>query len=105
MLSIRPDLRSYSRAAHLREVHGDITGARRAMKLACDAGVIGLETRAWTLYQLGNLYLKEGKLDTAEYIYKGILEERADYSYALSGLAQIRSANKDYKSAIQFMLQ
>lgn len=105
MLSIRPDLRSYSRAAHLREVHGDIAGARQAMKLACDAGVIGLETRAWTLYQLGNLHLKEGKLDTAEYIYKGILEERADYPYALSGLAQIRSANKDYKNAIQFMLQ
>ena len=27
MLSIRPDLRSYARAAHLREIHGDLRGA------------------------------------------------------------------------------
>jgi hypothetical protein len=34
MISIRPDIRSYSRASYLREIHGDYPGAIDAMKLA-----------------------------------------------------------------------
>lgn len=105
MLSLRPDLRSYSRAAHLREIHGDLPAARAAMKLACDAGVTGQENRAWALYQFANLFLKEGKLDTAEFIYKGILEERPNYPYALAGLADINSAKGEFDAAIQLLLR
>ena len=105
MLSIRPDLRSYARAAHLREIHGDIHGALQAMKMACEAGVAGLENRAWALYQMGALYVKEGKLDTAEYIYQGLLDERPNYPFAFSGLAQICSARADYENAIQLLLR
>ena len=100
MLSLRPDLRSYSRAAYLRELHGDIAGAQQVMKLACDAGVSGQEQRAWALYQLGKLYLNEGKLDTAAYIFSGILAERPEYAYALSGLAQVNLAKKNYDEAL-----
>jgi tetratricopeptide (TPR) repeat protein len=105
MLSLRPDLRSYSRAAHLREIHGDLPAARAAMKLACDAGISGQENRAWALYQFANLFLKEGKLDTAEFIYKGILEERPNYPYALAGLADVHSAKGDFDEAIQLLLR
>lgn len=105
MLSLRPDLRSYSRAAHLREIHGDLPAARTAMKLACDAGVTGQENRAWALYQFANLFLKEGKLDTAEYIYNGILEERPKYPYALAGLADVHSAKGEFDEAIQLLLR
>ncbi len=38
MVSIRPDIRSYSRISYLREIYGDIPGAIDAMKLAVDAG-------------------------------------------------------------------
>jgi tetratricopeptide (TPR) repeat protein len=38
MVSIRPDIRSYSRISYLREIYGDIDGAIDAMKLAVDAG-------------------------------------------------------------------
>jgi len=100
MLSLRPDLRSYSRASYLREVHGDLAGAQQVMKSACDAGVSGHENRAWTLYQLGKLYFNEGKLDTAAYIFNGILTERPDYAYAHSGLAQIHLARKNYAEAL-----
>jgi len=103
MLSLRPDLRSYARAAYLRELHGDMHGAQAAMKLACDAGVAGQENRAWALYQLGKLYFNEGKLDTAEFIYKGILQERPGYASAMSGLAQISSARGDYPGAIDLL--
>jgi tetratricopeptide (TPR) repeat protein len=34
------------------------------------------------------LYLEQGKPDTAEYIFKGILEERPEYPFALSGIAR-----------------
>ncbi len=105
MLSLRPDLRSYSRAAYLRELHGDVAGAQQVMKLACDAGVSGQETRAWALYQLGKLYFNEGKLDTAAYIFNGILTERPEYAYALSGLAQINLVKKNYDEAIAALKQ
>jgi len=105
MMSIHPDLRSYSRAAHLREIHGDIVAARAAMKLACDAGVTGQENRAWALYQFANLFLKIGELDTAEFIYNGILQERSNYPYALTGLADIHSVKGEFNEAIQLLLR
>jgi tetratricopeptide (TPR) repeat protein len=88
MLSIRPDIRSYARASYLREIHGDLDGAEKAMTAAADAGAFGQENRAWSLYTLGMLYLEQGKPDTAEYIFKGILEERPEYPFALSGIAR-----------------
>lgn len=103
MLSIRPDLRSYSRASYLRELHGDLRGAREAMRLACNAGVHGQENRAWALYYLGKLFLEEGKLDTATYILNGILEERPNYAFALSGLALVKSAQGEYGEAIKLL--
>ncbi len=103
MLSLRPDLHSYARASYLRELHGDVEGAIEAMKLAADAGIPGQEHRAWALYNLGNLYLQQGKLDTAAYIYKGILDERPNYPFALSGLAQVQSAKGDFVGAINLL--
>ena len=47
MVSIRPDLRSYSRISYLREIHGDMPGAIEAMKMAIQAGYPGYEDRAW----------------------------------------------------------
>ncbi len=105
MLSLRPDLRAYARASYLRELHGDLDGAIEAMRLAADAGVTGHENHAWALYHLGMLYFQKGKLDTATYIFKGILEERPNYSYSLSGLAQINSARKNYAEAVTLLRQ
>lgn len=105
MLSLKPDLRAYARAAYLRELHGDREGAVHAMKMACDAGVFGQENRAWALYQLGRLYFNQGRPDTAAYIYRGILEERPNYAYALAGLAQISSARGNVEEAIDLFKQ
>ncbi|MEI8133559.1 MAG: tetratricopeptide repeat protein [bacterium] len=105
MMNARPDLRSYARASYLRELHGDRTGAIESMKLAADAGAAGQENRAWALYNLGNIYLNWGKLDTAEYIFKGILEERPNYSFAMSGLAMIESAKGNYSQAIVWLVK
>jgi len=103
MLNRRPDLRSYARASYIRELHGDISGAVDAMKMAADAGVYGQESREWSLYNLGKLFLNEGSLDTAEYIFKGILEERPNYAYALSGLALVKQSRGEAGSAIELL--
>ncbi len=100
MMSARPDLRSYARASYQREIRGDRDGAISAMKLAADAGSFGEENREWALYQFANLFLQWGKLDTAKFIYNGILEERPNFGYALSGLAMVAADKNDYGTAI-----
>jgi tetratricopeptide (TPR) repeat protein len=105
MMNARPDLRSYARASYLRELHGDRIGAIYAMKLAADAGASGEENREWALFNFGNIYLNWGKLDTAEFIYKGILEERPNYAYAMSGLAMIEADRKNYPAAIEMLVK
>lgn len=105
MVSIRPDIRSYSRISYLREIHGDYPGAIQAMKLAVDAGLPGDEGTEWVRVQLGHLYEKTGDLKSAEMHYTIALEERPDYAYAFAGLASIAAANKDYTKAIDYLLK
>jgi tetratricopeptide (TPR) repeat protein len=101
MMAKRPDLRSYARASYLRQLMGNDDASIRAMLLAADAGVSGSEGRSWTLYQLGNLFFQSGKLDTAAFIFNGILEERPGYAYAKSGLAMVHLARAEYTDAIR----
>lgn len=99
MLAIRPELPAYARASYLRQLHGDTDGAIEAMRLAAEAGVSGTESRAWALYNLGRLYLETGRIDTARFIFDGILEERPNYAFAIAGLAAVKAETGDYDGA------
>ena len=105
MVSIRPDIRSYSRISYLREIHGDYPGAIEAMKMAVDAGPPGDEATEWARVQLGHLYENTGDFKNAEMNYLLSLQYRPGYAYAIAGQARIAMANKDYKKAIAFYLQ
>ncbi|MBI1937235.1 MAG: tetratricopeptide repeat protein [Ignavibacteriales bacterium] len=105
LLSIKPDLRSYSRASYIRELHGQRESAIDAMRLAADAGVTGQENRAWVLYNLGNLYMQTGKIDTAAFIFNGILQERPSYAFAHAGLSKVMTAKKNYSLALKHLLK
>jgi len=99
MVSLRPDLRSYSRISYLREIHGDNAGAIEAMKMAVDAGAAGDETTEWSRIQLAKLYEHTGQMKYAEMHYTIALNERPNYPFALAGLARIAVSQKDYEKA------
>ncbi|TAH02964.1 MAG: transposase [Sphingobacteriales bacterium] len=105
MIAIRPDLRSYSRVAYLREIHGDTTGAIAAMKLAVDAGLPGNEATEWCRVQLGKLYEQTGNLSYASMHYTIALEKRPYYAPAYAGLARIAFAKNETTQAIILLQQ
>ena len=105
MVSIRPDLRSYSRIAYLREIYGDYPGAIDAMKLAIAAGVPAEESTEWCRTQLGRLFENAGDKENASFQYKLSLAARPGYAYALAGLGRIASAGKKYDSAVNYYEQ
>lgn len=99
MISIKPDLRSYSRVSYLREIYGDVDGAKDAMKMAVDAGYPGYDETAWAMITLGDLYKKYGELDKAKIIYESILLERKDYPFAIASIADIYYLKGDLSTA------
>ncbi|MBA2612051.1 MAG: tetratricopeptide repeat protein [Bacteroidetes bacterium] len=102
MISVRPDIRSYSRVSYLREIYGDTPGAIGAIKMAVAAGYPGLEQTEWTRCILAHLYENVGSLDSAEVQYKIALQERPNYAFAIAGLGRIEKAKGNYKEAIAY---
>ena len=105
MMSLRPDLRSYSRVSYLREIHGDYPGAIEAMKLAVDAGLPGDEATEWARVHLGDLYETTGDWMNARRQYEISLHYRPGYPYALAGLGHIAGASGEFDKAIAFLTQ
>ena len=105
MVSVRPDLTSYSRVSYLREIHGDYKGSIQAMKMAVETGGAGDEHTEWTRAQLGSLYEKIGDFAKADTIYQYSLAVRPAYPYALAGLARVALSTNNYKAAINYYLQ
>ncbi len=89
MISIRPDLRSYSRVSYLREIYGMPDYAIHAMTLAVEAGSPGSEEKSWAALQLAQLYLRYNKFKESENILNQLLEERPDYPFAKATLAEV----------------
>lgn len=105
MVSLRPDIRSFSRISYLREIHGDNAGAIEAMQSAVKAGGFGDEATAWSRVQLGRLFENKGDLKSAEMHYTIALDERPGYAYAIAGMGRLAMAQKDYKRGIQLFHQ
>jgi tetratricopeptide (TPR) repeat protein len=101
MLNLRPgNIAGLTRAAYLRELHGDISGAAELMQMAYDATPYQqAEDRAWLLTQLAHLDLLAGDLAGAETHANGALSLFPNYHYALGALGQVRLAQKRYGDA------
>ncbi len=105
MVSIRPDLRSYSRIAYLREIYGDYPGAVSAMKRAVASGLPAEESTEWCRTQLGKLYECMGQIEKAYFQYNLSLAARPGYANALAGLGRIASYEKKHDSSIYYYEQ
>ncbi len=93
MLDLKPGLAAYTRAAYLRELHGDVPGAIQLMNFAVDATTPrDRENLAWTRVQLGNLYFNHGNPTRAEEQYAEALRAYPGYLYAEAGLGNVRAA-------------
>lgn len=100
MVDLRPDLNSYSRVSYVRELYGDVDGALAAMQAAVQTARPGSESWLWTLTHVGHLYFNRGDLAQAAAIYSQVLAARADYPYALAGMARVQAAQGNTAQAI-----
>jgi len=105
MLNIRPgNIAGLTRAAYLRELHGDLSGAMDLMHMAYDSTPFQeSDDRAWLLTQIAHLQLLSGNLPEAETYATGALGLFPDYHYALGTLAQIRLAQNRNDDAVALL--
>src|SRR5438128_3235277 len=67
MMNLKPDLRAYSRAAHMRWLKGDLAGAIEAMELAASAASPSdAESAAWVNTRLAFYEFQAGHVDEAD---------------------------------------
>jgi tetratricopeptide (TPR) repeat protein len=107
MLDLRPgNIPALTRAAHLREIVGDIEGAIELMTSAYQRTVpTEVEDRAWILTQLAHLELMAGRIDNADRLLNDALTLFPNYHYALGNLAKVRSAQKRHADAVDLLKQ
>ncbi|MDP9172089.1 MAG: tetratricopeptide repeat protein, partial [Acidobacteriota bacterium] len=103
MVTLRPDLSSYNRAAYFRFLYNDVDNAVKIMKMAINSGSTMAENTAWCEVELGRILLKTGKVDDAGNAFETALRYFPNYHPALAGLAQSQAARKDWKAAIGSM--
>ncbi|MBK7428114.1 MAG: tetratricopeptide repeat protein [Saprospiraceae bacterium] len=108
MVSIRPDLRSYSRVSYLREIYGQMEGPENAfdaMNLAVDAGFPGTEESAWTRLTLGYLYWNYGRQEEAKEQFEIILDQRPNYPFAIAALGDLAMEMNQKEEAEKLLTQ
>jgi len=105
MLDIRPgNVPGLARAAYLRELHGNLSGALELMQMAYESTPPSeSEDRAWLLSQMAHLELVSGEVSKAEAYASGALAVFPDYHQALAALAQVRIAQERYQDAVTLL--
>src|SRR6185503_9348226 len=101
MVALKPNLTSYARISYFRELHGDLTGAAKAMALAVSAGSGSLENVAYVQTLLGNLELQRGHVAAARAAYRQALAGLPTYLPADAGLARFDASAGHFDAAIE----
>jgi len=92
MLDLRPDQAAFSRAAHLRSLHGNPEGAIALWQRAIQGGGGSPENTAWCQVELGDEYFNLGKLKEAEQAYQAALKTHPSYHRAFFALGRLAAA-------------
>ncbi len=93
MVARRPDLGAYARISYLRELHGDLAGARAAMAAAVSAAGPVAVNAADTNALLGELELRRGRPAAAARAFRTALAAVPRHAAASAGLARLAAAN------------
>ena len=101
MVRLKANLTAYARISYFRELHGDLPGALRAMRLAASAGAGAPEGEAFVQGLLGKLLADQGRYGGAEHAYREALATDPGYPPALAGLAGVEAGSGDFAQAIR----
>jgi len=105
MLDLKQDQGAYSRAAHLRSLHGDIDGTIDLWRKAIRSGSPHSEHTAWCQVEWGDEYFNIGKEKEAEAAYRAALKTFPGYHRALAGLARLKATEDQKTEAAQLYQQ
>ena len=104
MIDLKPFYQSYTRAAHMRWLKGDLEGALRAMRQAVSsASPRDPESSAWALTRVALYELQAKRLDAALEAVESALHYETDYAAALLGKGRILLARGDRAGALEVL--
>jgi tetratricopeptide (TPR) repeat protein len=103
MVRARPDLSSYARLSYLHELHGRLEPAIDAMERAVIAGGPVTENTEFARVQLGDLWLLDGDVERAAFLYRTALSHIPGSVPALRGLARVAIAHHELPGAITLL--
>ena len=105
MLDLRPGhVPGITRAAYLRELFGDLEGARELMQMALEQTPRSeSEDRAWILTQLGASPPDERRRRAGGRALDEALKAFPGYHYALGNLARVRTAQGRHADAVELL--
>src|SRR5262249_20118468 len=102
MLDLKPNLQSYSRAAHIRWLKGDLSGARQLIQMAASAGSPQEAEPPASAYPRMALYeLQSGSRATARAAVDAALVLEPDYAPALLARGRLMLADGKTVEAIE----
>ena len=101
MMNLKPDLRAYARAAHMRWLKGDVEGAIDAMQLAVSAASPSdAESAAWVNTRLAFYEFQAGRVDQAEQRCALALSLENNYAPALLLQGKMLLAGNKFGEAV-----
>lgn len=101
MMNLKPDLRAYARAAHMRWLKGDLEGAIEAMQLAVSAATPSdSESSAWVNTRLAFYEFQAGRVNEAKQQCAVALVFQSDYAPTLLLKGKILLAENQFGEAV-----
>jgi tetratricopeptide (TPR) repeat protein len=101
MMNLKPDLRAYARAAHMRWLKGDLAGAIEAMQLAVSgASPSDAESAAWVNTRLAFYEFQAGHIDEAEQRCAFALSLQKNYAPTLLLKGKMLLAQNRFREAV-----
>lgn len=100
MVDLRPDFNSFTRVAYIRELHGDIPGAKAALTSALSAGSAVAEHMAWAEVELGKLFFRSDPTQARPH-FEYALQLLPEYAPAHKWLGMVSWANNNLPEAQQ----